>query len=141
MLCNVYRKYLNTVIYSCLVELYGIIYVCRETIIDWLQISKFKTILIFYAVPTKYYWIYKSQRNNHLRVEIWKKTEESKTTSDLSDLGDWIKSLWVPIVGMYFELSMECHMNYVYTPFNIGESQCILISADTWTSKTTVILS
>ena len=26
--------------------------------------------------------------NNHFRVEIWYKTEESKTASDLSDLGD-----------------------------------------------------
>ena len=46
------------------------------------------------------------RRNNHFRVEIWYKTEDSKTTSDLLDLGDWLK----PIVGMYFELSMECRM-------------------------------
>ena len=26
------------------------------------------------------------RRNNHFRVEIWYKTEESKTSSDLSDL-------------------------------------------------------
>ena len=28
------------------------------------------------------------RRNNHSRVEIWYKTEESETSSDLSDLGD-----------------------------------------------------
>ena len=27
------------------------------------------------------------RRNNHFRVEIWDKTEESKTSSDLLDLG------------------------------------------------------
>ena len=32
------------------------------------------------------------RRNNHFRVEIWYKTEEYKTSSDLSDLGDLIKS-------------------------------------------------
>ena len=35
------------------------------------------------------------RRNYHFRVDIWYETEESKTSSDLSDLGDLIKSPWV----------------------------------------------